>query len=88
MNNDERGTIGKEKQEKLRGLPGMARKISQEAKLLEQAAQRTEAKRVAEHERVRAIANTAFGGGFTRLLKESTILTPEEKDFLKELKYI
>lgn len=81
-------SVSEEKKEKLRGLPGMARKVSQDAKLLEQAAQRADAKRAAEHERVRAIGNTATGGAFTRLLKDSPVLTEDDKKFLKDLKYI
>jgi len=83
----ETGTAVAKKQGKPRGMQGLARRIAQDAKLLEQAAQREDARRAAEHERVRALASMATGGGFFRLLRDSPVLSEEDKDFLASLKY-
>jgi hypothetical protein len=34
------------------------------------------------------ICSTVFGGSFTKILKASPVLTEDDKDFLKEHKYI
>jgi cell division septum initiation protein DivIVA len=69
-------------------LPVIARKIKLDVAKLEETAQREEARNLADHERVRALANTATGGSFTKIMRSSPVLTDDDRAFLKELKYI
>jgi hypothetical protein len=74
-----------------RPLPGKARKIAELAAEMAQDALRDDAQNLADHERVRALCNTAFTGlgcSFSRILKVSAVLTDDDKKFLEELKYI
>jgi hypothetical protein len=71
-----------------RPLPGLARRLSELSAELHQAAIREEARNLADHERVRGICNTAFGGSFTKILKSSPVLSDDDREFLKELKYL
>ena len=71
-----------------RPLPGALRKLSQEAARLEDIAQREDQRNLEDHERVRAISNTVFGGAFTKILKTSPVLSDDDRDFLKELRYL
>ena len=70
-----------------RPLPGMARKISQEVARLEETVRLEETRSAEDHERVRAICNTAFGGSFSRILKSSPVLTDSDREFLREMGY-
>jgi hypothetical protein len=65
-----------------RPLPGMARKIADFAAQMVQAALRDEAQNLGDHERVRAICNSAFGGSFAKILKSSPGLTDDDREFL------
>lgn len=71
-----------------RPLPAMARRIAELSAELQQTALREEARNIADHERIRAMCNTVFGGSFTRILKSSPVLTDDDREFLRELKYI
>jgi hypothetical protein len=71
-----------------RPLAGMSRKIAECAAEMAQAALREEAQNLADHERIRALCNTVFGGSFTKILKSSPVLTEDDKEFLREHKYI
>jgi hypothetical protein len=66
----------------------MARKQAIAAKNLAELASREEERNLAEHERVRELANAAMGGSFTAILKKSPSLNEDDRAFLKELRYI
>ena len=70
-----------------RPLQGMARKISQEIARLEETVRLEETRNAEDHERVRAICNTAFGGSFSRILKSSPVLSDSDREFLREMSY-
>jgi hypothetical protein len=69
-------------------LRGMARKVSQAARQLEETAIRAEEQAIADHKRVGELANLATGGSFSAILKKSPALGDDDRAFLKELGYI
>jgi hypothetical protein len=69
-------------------LPRMVRKASHILRELEEEAVRKEEETAADHEEVNRLANKAMGGSFSAILKNSPLLTDENRAFLKQLGYI
>jgi hypothetical protein len=71
-----------------RPLPGLTRKLSELAAETVETAIREEACNAAEHERVRKLCMIASSGTFSMMLKNSTLLTEADKEFLRDLGYM
>jgi hypothetical protein len=68
-------------------LPGLA-KVGKDIAKLQDEARTAASKNEQNHERVRALANTATGGSFTKIMKSSPVLTEDDRAFLRSLNYI
>ena len=69
-------------------LPRMARKAGHIVKQLEEEAVRKEEETAADHQEVNRLANKAMGGSFSPILRNSPLLTDEDRALLKHLGYI
>jgi len=69
-------------------LPGRLRRLSQELAQAEEDSRLEEKENADDHERVRAIFNTCYGGGWSKFLSSSPMLSESDRDFLRDLKYI
>jgi hypothetical protein len=69
-------------------IPGMARKVAELATQTVQAALKEEARNTSDHARLLALYSVVFNGAFSTMLRNSTLLTAEDRAFLKELNYI
>ena len=84
---DETSLDGKSRERRARRprpLPGMARKVAELAAEIEQIARLEHERDTKDHGRVRALLNTATGGGAEKLLRDSVVLNDEDKEFLRE----
>jgi hypothetical protein len=64
------------------------RKISELAAAAVQACLKEEARHASDLDRVRGLCNLVFSGAFSTMLKNSTLLTDEDKEFLHQLGFL
>jgi len=69
-------------------LPGLTRKLAELAGQAVETALKEEARNAEEHARVRALFNVVLSGAVTTLLKNSSLLTEDDRTFLRELGYL
>lgn len=90
MDSKEAVVANESKQDRTRraSLPRMARKAGQVVRQLEEEAVRKEEENIADHQKVKLLADRATGGSFSAILKKSPALSDEDRAFLKDLGYI
>jgi len=71
-----------------RTLPGLTRKLSEMAAHAVEVAIREEEKNAHDHKRVKCICQIVFNGAFSTMLRNSTLLSAEDKEFLKDFNYL
>jgi hypothetical protein len=69
-------------------LPGLARKLGELATQVVETALKEEARNGGDHTRVRALFDVVLSGAVTTLLKNSTLLTEDDRAFLRDLGYL
>ncbi len=69
-------------------LPGVVRKVAEGAAEAVQLAIKEEHRHAAEHTRIKVLCELVLAGNFSRMLKNSTLLTEADKEFLRGLGYL
>ena len=69
-------------------LPGVNRKLAELAAEAVQIAIKEDHRHASEHTRIKALCEMVLAGNFSRMLKHSTLLSPEDKEFLRGLGYL